>query len=162
MKKYFYTDGTTNFGPFTLEELKAKSITKETYVWFEELGDWKTAGSVPELSNLFKFSSPPPISQTNSNTSTTPRTSEPKKKQQPPRTWLVESILVTLFCCLPFGIAGIVNASKVETLFYDGDFEGANRASAQAKKWMKFGLWGGVIFGVLYLFLMIGIGASGF
>ena len=28
-----------------------------------------------------------------------------------PKTWLVESILVTLFCCLPFGIVGIVNAA---------------------------------------------------
>lgn len=24
MKKYFYTDGTNNFGPFTLEELRKK------------------------------------------------------------------------------------------------------------------------------------------
>jgi len=35
--------------------------------------------------------------------------------QKPPKSWLVESILVTLFCCLPFGIAGIVNASRVES-----------------------------------------------
>lgn len=28
-----------------------------------------------------------------------------------PKTWMAESILVTVFCCLPFGIAGIVFAS---------------------------------------------------
>ena len=39
----------------------------------------------------------------------------------PPKNWLVESILVTVLCCLPFGIAGIVNASKVEVLFLSGD-----------------------------------------
>ena len=42
-------------------------------------------------------------------------------QQQPlvtqPKNWLVESILVTIFCCLPFGIAGIVFASQVNSKF---------------------------------------------
>ena len=40
----------------------------------------------------------------------------PTEFNTPPKNWLVESILVTLFCCLPLGIAGIINASKVEGL----------------------------------------------
>ena len=52
----------------------------------------------------------------------------------PPKNWLVESILVTVLCCLPFGIAGIINASKVEGLFLAGDIAGANKAAADAKK----------------------------
>ena len=52
----------------------------------------------------------------------------------PPKNWLVESILVTVLCCLPFGIAGIINASKVEVLFLSGDIAGANKAAADAKK----------------------------
>ncbi|MCK4345981.1 MAG: DUF4339 domain-containing protein [Bacteroidales bacterium] len=40
MKKYFYTDGTNKFGPFTFEELKEKNISRETKVWFQELDDW--------------------------------------------------------------------------------------------------------------------------
>ncbi len=76
--------------------------------------------------------------------------------KRPPKTWLVESILVTLFCCLPFGIAGIVNASKIESRFYAGDIEGANRASADAKKWTMIGFWIGVGIGVLYLLFTIG------
>ena len=55
--------------------------------------------------------------------------------QNPPKSWLVESILATIFCCLPFGIAGIVNAAKVESKFAQGDLEGADRASANAKQW---------------------------
>src|SRR4029079_6010877 len=39
-------------------------------------------------------------------------------QNRPPKSWLAESILVTLFCCMPFGIAGIVNASRVESRFY--------------------------------------------
>ena len=40
-----------------------------------------------------------------------------ENKGNPPKTWLVESILVTLFCCLPFGVVAIVNSSKVESHF---------------------------------------------
>ncbi len=50
-----------------------------------------------------------------------------------PKNWLVESILVTIFCCLPFGIAGIVFASQVNSKYDAGDYAGAEKASRQAK-----------------------------
>lgn len=75
--------------------------------------------------------------------------------QRPPKTWLVESILVTLFCCLPFGIAGIVNASKVESRFRMGDIEGAYNSAAEAKKWVTLAFWLGLVFNILYLILAI-------
>lgn len=85
----------------------------------------------------------------------------PTNNQRPPKSWLVESILVTLFCCLPFGIVGIVNASRVESRFYAGDIDGANRASAEAGKWTKIAFWIGIAVGVLYAILMIaGVGFS--
>ncbi len=68
----------------------------------------------------------------------------------PPKTWLLESILVTIFCCLPFGIVGIINASKVESKFYAGDTYGAEQASKEAAKWTKIGLFIGVGIIVLY------------
>lgn len=73
----------------------------------------------------------------------------------PPKTWLVESILVTLLCCLPFGIAGIVNASKVESRFHSGDTAGAERASAEAKKWTTIGFFVGIGFILLYVIYMV-------
>jgi hypothetical protein len=79
----------------------------------------------------------------------------------PPKNWLVESILVTIFCCLPLGIVGIINAAKVNTAFYAGDYEGAEIASEEAKKWTKIGFFVGLGFVVLYVILMmLGIGAS--
>ena len=66
MKKYFYTDGTDKFGPFTLGELKEKEITRETQVWFHELGEWESAGTIPELQDLFALM-PPPIQKQNTN-----------------------------------------------------------------------------------------------
>ncbi|MDR2125733.1 MAG: CD225/dispanin family protein [Prevotellaceae bacterium] len=77
------------------------------------------------------------------------------QNQRPPKTWLVESILATLFCCLPFGIAGIVNAAKVESRFYAGDIEGAERYSREAKKWTLISFWIGLGVIAIYLIAMI-------
>lgn len=150
MKKYFYTDGTNKFGPFTLEELREENITRETKVWFQELGEWKTAGTIPELSEIFKLV-PPPITKTSSNFNNMDITNN----QKPPKTWLVESILVTLFCCLPLGVVGIINASKVESRFYAGDIEGANSSSANAKQWTLISFFIGLAIGVIYLILFV-------
>jgi len=76
----------------------------------------------------------------------------------PPKNWLVESILVTVLCCLPFGIAGIVNASKVEVLFLSGDIAGANKAAADAKKWTMYGFFTALAGVILYaLFILLAV-----
>lgn len=79
-----------------------------------------------------------------------------------PKTWLVESILVTLFCCLPFGIAGIVYAAKVSSLWAQGNHEEAMEASRKAGKWTKIGFGLGIAGIVLYviLVLFLGVGAA--
>jgi uncharacterized membrane protein YhaH (DUF805 family) len=63
MKKYFYSDGEEKFGPFTLDELKEKNISRETLVWSKELEDWQKADRVSELKEIF-FLSPPPLKKT--------------------------------------------------------------------------------------------------
>lgn len=80
------------------------------------------------------------------------------QNQLQPKTWLVESILVTLFCCLPFGIAGIVNAANVSSKFSAGDIQGAKRASEQAGKWTKWAFWTGLIGVILYIIVVVFIG----
>ena len=62
MKTYFYTDGKTNFGPFTIEELRGKNITGDTLVWTPELTEWKKAGTIPELEAVL-ISTPPQMQQ---------------------------------------------------------------------------------------------------
>lgn len=69
----------------------------------------------------------------------------------PPKNWLAESILVTIFCCLPFGIVGIVNASQVNTKYAAGDYAGAERASKEAGKWTKIGFFIGIGLIALYI-----------
>ena len=84
-----------------------------------------------------------------------------------PKNWLVESILVTIFCCLPFGIAGIVNAANVNSRFDTGDVDGAVRASNEAGKWTKIGFWVGLglsligfIVWALMVFVFVGAAAA--
>jgi hypothetical protein len=81
-----------------------------------------------------------------------------------PPNYLVQSILVTLCCCLPFGIPAIVFASRVDGCMRNGDLAGAQLASASAKKWCWIGFFSGVgvgvlviLFYVLMFFLAIGV-----
>ena len=78
----------------------------------------------------------------------------------PPKTWLVESILVTLFCCLPLGVVGIINASKVESAHRAGDHQRAEAASKSAGQFTKIGFFVSLGFIVLYILLMV-LGVAG-
>ena len=73
------------------------------------------------------------------------------------KTWLVESILATIFCCLPFGIAGIVNAIKVNSLHDQTRYEESRRASKNAKKWTMVAL----TIGILYLVFILIMASAG-
>jgi len=79
----------------------------------------------------------------------------------PPKNWLVESILVTIFCCLPFGIAGIVFASQVNSKWAANDFNGAMQASKDAAKWTKIGFFIGIAVIVLYCIAVFVLGFGG-
>lgn len=81
---------------------------------------------------------------------------------QQPKNWLAESILVTLLCCLPFGIVGIVNAASVSSKFASGDYEGSLRASQEAAKWTKIGFWVGIGVVALYFLFFVVLGVGGF
>jgi len=77
--------------------------------------------------------------------------------------YLVQAILVTLFCCLPFGIVAIVFASQVNSKLAGGDYEGAVKASDSARTWCWVSLLCGLIPMVLYVLLMVlGVLSGGF
>lgn len=124
-------------GPYPLEELVNKNIDSNTMVWNIGLSNWTPAKNVPELSNL--LSRLPPLPPT----------------QHMPKTWLVESILVTCLCCLPFGIMGIINATKVENLYTSGEYQQALNYSNQAKKWTLWGFFTALAIFLIYIIILI-------
>jgi uncharacterized membrane protein YvbJ len=71
--------------------------------------------------------------------------------------YLVQAILVTIFCCLPFGIPAIVFAAQVNGKLAGGDYAGAVETSKKAKTWcwVSFGLG---LAGTLFYLLFVVIG----
>ena len=69
--------------------------------------------------------------------------------------YLVQAILVTVFCCLPFGIVSIVFAAQVNGKLGAGDYAGAADSSNKAKTWAWVSFWVGL--GITILSILIGI-----
>ena len=49
--------------------------------------------------------------------------------------YLVQSILLTLCCCLPFGIVALIYSAQVNSKLASGDVAGARAASGSARTW---------------------------
>jgi len=60
MRQYYIFDGQAKRGPFDLEELKSKILSKETPVWYEGLTAWIMAGNIDELKEYFAIKTTPP------------------------------------------------------------------------------------------------------
>ncbi|MDR1332266.1 MAG: CD225/dispanin family protein [Tannerella sp.] len=162
-KDYYYLRGETKVGPFSLEALKSEPIAADTLVWNSALPDWTAAGTLPELQGLFATQAPPPP----------PPASQPAPAYQErtfgganvpppmPESNLIWAILVTVLCCLPLGIVSIIHATKVSSAYNLGDYEGAVKASADAKKWAIWSAIAGVVVIVLYTIFAVIIAAGG-
>lgn len=78
-----------------------------------------------------------------------------------PTTWLWQSIVVTLLCCLPLGVVGIVKASQVEGLWRQGHQAEAERASQAAKTWTLWSFGVGLGVQIIYWGFIVGVGVLG-
>ncbi|HET7932326.1 MAG TPA: CD225/dispanin family protein [Rhodanobacteraceae bacterium] len=65
--------------------------------------------------------------------------------------YLVPSILLMLFCCLPGGIVALVYASSVNGRLAQGDRAGAIAASKSARLWCMISVGVGVAIAVIWL-----------
>ena len=131
MKYYMHTGG-QQLGPFEESELLSHGLTASTMVWREGMPDWVAASQVPELSHLLPPSQQPPSYQPQPGYGP----QQPYGAQPPmPDTYMVWAVLVTVFCCLPFGIVSIVKASQVSSLYYQGNYAEARAASRAARNW---------------------------
>lgn len=167
--RYYIVENQKPTGPFEIEELVARGIKGSDLVWTTGMKDWVPAESVEEIrvaiyssasprhgeTGMPEFPPQPPISSCPEPPYTQPAYTQPANTAIPPKTWLAESILVTLFCCLPLGIVGIIKASGVSSLWQAGNYAEAEQASASAKKWVLWGFIAGIIAVVLYIITVI-------
>jgi len=68
--------------------------------------------------------------------------------------YLIPAIL-SLFCCFPLGIAGIIFAAQVNGKVASGDIAGAQDSSKKAKLFSFIAIGLGVAFWVVYFVIMI-------
>jgi hypothetical protein len=138
-------------GSYTIEELRSYlqegRVVPNDYVLPEGGTQWLTVAQV--LAPPATGSASPAVT---SGTAPPPPVVPPK-----PPSYLVTSILVTLFCCLPLGIAAIVFSAQVDSKHARGDYAGAVAASKRAVlfSWISFGL-GVVAMGVYFLAMAMG------
>ena len=65
--------------------------------------------------------------------------------------YLVPAILCTIFCCLPFGIAGILFAAQANSKTQQGDYDGAIIAASRAKQMCILSFVCGILY-IIYVF----------
>ena len=169
MNRYFYIDATgKQRGTFTPEEFRVENIRRDTLVWTQGMEQWKRADEIEELKYIFET---PYITPTQSFADAK---QESTTIAQKPKSWLIESLLVTL---LPFifcgsflsliGIIAIVYSTQVDSHFARGDFSASKEASLMAGKWTKITLWIFIVWTVLIilaivlLFGLLGFSLSG-
>ena len=79
----------------------------------------------------------------------------PQSAQASVPNYLVQAILTTIFCCLPFGIVSIVYAAQVNGKVAAGDRAGALESSRNARMWAWIAFGAGLVVGAGYLILVV-------
>lgn len=174
--KYYIIENEAPVGPFEVNELLARGLRPADLVWTEGMADWAPAESVEEVrmalygpktaSDVYQTPvqpmspapgmCPPPAPQRPVNDAYQQPVPDPSQQGMvPPNNWLAASILATLFCCLPFGIVGIVKAAQVNGQWNSGNYEQAYKSAADAKKWTLISVITGVVVSILYFGIMV-------
>jgi hypothetical protein len=100
-----------------------------------------TAGASPLSAPARKVSAPPPPQPV----AAVPGRNAGFGAASRPKTYLMEAIVATLLCCIPFGIVAIVYAAQVDSKFSAGDYQGAQKAAHSAKTWYHVALISGLV-----------------
>ena len=187
--EWFYARGDQQQGPVTLDGLRALAAAGQLVgtdlVWQNGTPDWRPAAEVPEIFQAPTAAAAPaamPMSPGYPGAYPTaapgapggtvyagPRLdpgwggdkSDASEREIPIPSYLVQSILCTLFCCMPFGVIAIVHAAMVGSKMAVGDFGSARDMSDKARMWCRLSFWCGFGIGVLYLIAALSGALSG-
>ena len=140
------------------------AITPDTMVWAEDIVDWKPAYQVSELNYLFASTTAqtlPPYPKPSGRATEAPRYDTaglvdwPSARPPMPPTYLVWSILVTIFISRIIGIIALVYSVQVSSCYYAGNYEGAAYASRQARFWVRLPAF--IFLGLFLVGLIVGL-----
>jgi len=152
-KVYFYLNGDVKVGPLSFDALRYAPISPNTMVWNSSLPDWVEARSLPELVDVILSSpTPPPPPVIQSYHTIGGDSGNAGIKPPMPDNYMVWAVLTTLCCFFPLGIFSFVCGLKVSSAYFIGDYAGAKKASADAKKWA---IWAAVVGGCSYILFFI-------
>ena len=84
----------------------------------------------------------------------------PQASGQKVDTWLWQSIVATILCCLPFGIVGIVFAARANSEMGVGNWAGAAENARKARMWTLWAVGVGLTVIVLYFIFVVAVGLS--
>ncbi|MBO4663272.1 MAG: CD225/dispanin family protein [Bacteroidaceae bacterium] len=70
-----------------------------------------------------------------------------------PNSNLILAIFTTICCCLPLGIIAIIKAASVDGLYNTKQYEAAQAAADDAKKWSVYGIIAGAVISIFWLLL---------
>lgn len=158
MNKYYYVGADNkSYGPILPTEFTRYGINASTLVCPVGGTSWIPVGSMPELQMYINPQQPSYGAGNNygqQGVSPSPMGNNPGF---PPPTYMVWAILVTIFCCLPFGIVAIIKASNVNSAWYAGNYDLAVKNSEDAKKWCIYSVVASVAVTILYFVFFVGM-----
>lgn len=153
MNEYYIAKPGTQqpMGPMNVEQIRMGmqqgSITPDCVYCTPEMPQWKPLNTLPGLTPAgVPMGVPQPMG------GGMPYGQVPMQPQ--PNNYLVWSILVTVLCCVPFGIVAIIKSNEVNTFWAQGRVNEAKQAAEAAKKWCIYGVVGSVIGIILYILLI--------
>ncbi len=152
MKVWIYLNGLQQ-GPYTMDQLRVMPLTPDTPVWYDGLTQWTPAGQAALTASLFEV--PQPVAAAIKEQPVTIVEAPATQRQLPhkPSTYMAWNIILTILCCSPFALAGIVTGSITNSRYNSGDYAGARRMSHVTEwlliisiVWMFIGLPVAIIF----------------
>jgi hypothetical protein len=175
--EWYYSNNGQQAGPVSQDQLaelfRNGTVKPFDLVWNETMTEWTPIGKVEAFASAApapapapdSFDAPPPISNASpylaaaAPMAASPLGASPSGTGEPP-TYLWQAIVVTVLCCIPFGIPAIVFSTKVKPAYLAGDYAGALEASKKAKMWCLVALIVGLITNLLVFGLQILVGIN--
>jgi hypothetical protein len=168
--EWYYASNGQQKGPVSQEELvslfQQGEVKASDLVWNQSMTDWVAFSAVPELNASSQpaetqenVEAPPPVAKDAPTLSpaVSPVTPGSVTSTEKVPTYLWQSIVCLVLCCLPAAIPALIFATKVGPALERGDIDDAKEASRLAKMWcwIAFGL------GLVANFIFLALGVIG-